>query len=94
MVASGRLAPGLALELNPGVEGNYYCIQYNIGWIFAQMDMFTESSELFNRVDPQSEPDLDTAYWLDWLETNKNPGQDKVTRKDLPGYCSKLLPSM
>ena len=85
---------GSALELNPGVEGNGNCIQYNISWIFAQMDMFTESSELFNRVDPNSESGLDAASWIDWLENNKDSDRDKAASEDLPGYCNKLLPSM
>lgn len=91
---NSHIALGSALEDNRGVKANQYCIQYNIGWIFAQMDMFVESRELFSRVSSDSDQGADARVWLDWLGASKQAGDKSLEKENLPGFCNKLIPSI
>lgn len=85
---------GVATESMPQMKADQFCIQYNIGWLYAQLDMFTESSELFSRLDPVSRLGHDAGIWLDWLENNKKSRNIGPTIETLPGFCNRLLPTM
>ncbi len=86
-----HLKLGSAAEANPKLKVNQYCLQYNIGWIFAHLNMFAESSELFNRIDPNSTLGDDAGTWLNWLETREE-SEDKTPANDkLPSFCDKIF---
>lgn len=85
---------GAASESMPELQADQFCIQYNIGFIYAKMDMLVESSDLFSRVDPNSVLGQDAGIWLNWLEKAKQTEYTTLSNEDLPGICTTLLPSM
>ena len=85
---------GSAFESHPELKADQYCIQYNIGWLFAKMEMFEESSELFSRVNPSSPLGYDARIWLNWLEHENKIENEKLSTEELPRFCTKLLSSM
>jgi tetratricopeptide (TPR) repeat protein len=84
---------GAASESNPRINSDQYCIQYNIGWLYAQLGMTKESYELFGRINPNSEWGQDARIWLDWLKNANQTGLNNLTKDNLPGFCEKLLVS-
>jgi hypothetical protein len=85
---------GSALEARPDLKADQFCIQYNIGWLFAKMEMYLESSELFARVSPNSALEENARTWLNWLESSKKNENETISSEHLPGVCTKLLPIM
>ena len=66
---------GLTSEKIPELQADQYCIQYNIGWIYAHLGMNSEAAELFSRVDPNSERGEDARIWLGSLNHQPPPGR-------------------
>jgi hypothetical protein len=84
---------GAAAESRPELVVDTSCIQYNIGWNFAQLGMYPEAIELFSRVDVSSGSGSNAIAWLSELNANK-PQTDAVNvSQDLPGICENLIPS-
>lgn len=84
---------GAAAESRPELVVDTSCIQYNIGWNFAQLGMYPEAIELFSRVDVSSGSGSNAIAWLSELNANK-PQTDAVNvSHDLPGICENLIPS-
>jgi tetratricopeptide (TPR) repeat protein len=85
---------GVASESIADYLVDQYCIQYNIGWLYAQLGQFTEASELFSRVDPKASSGRDAESWLSWLKSAEQSGIETPTNEILPGFCKKLLYTM
>ena len=72
-------------------RADQFCVQYNIGWLYAQLGMHSESSELFSRVDPKSPLGHNAGVWLNWLNNVKRTGGQIRAKEGLPGVCDRLL---
>jgi tetratricopeptide (TPR) repeat protein len=77
----------VAVDSKPDYEVDTDCIQYNLAWIYAQLDSAPEALELFQRVSPASSTGADAAAWVNHLE---NAGEQPMTDQEksgLPAYC-------
>lgn len=72
---------------------NQFCIQYNTGWLYAQMGMFEKAIEFINKVDPNSISAPDAGIWLKWLVNIDHTNDNKQVNEKLPGFCENLTPS-
>jgi tetratricopeptide (TPR) repeat protein len=82
-----RTTPELKLDAN--------CIQFNIGWTRARLDMRQDARQSFNAVDSDSSLGPAAAAWLEFLA--KDPAStEQLTGNNgtLPGYCEALTPLM
>jgi hypothetical protein len=84
---------GVASETLPDLKVDQHCIQYNIGWLYAQMDMLEQAVELMGRVDPKSLYGPDAKTWLDSLENIDRANDNELVSEELPGFCKLLIPS-
>ena len=84
---------GMIADSFPGVEVNSNCIQYNIGWNFAHLEMYQESADLFSRVESDSDLGPDASVWLDALKNAEELGDESIINQELPGICEKLIPA-
>ncbi len=84
---------GAAAEINTSFKVDQYCIQYNIGWIYAQSGLNQEALELFARVDPDSASGEPARLWLNHLSSNPLPAQEVPLGPVLPGFCETLIPA-
>ncbi len=84
---------GMSAETKRGSKVDSNCIQYNMGWNFAQLEMYQESIDLFLRVAPSSELEPDASAWLAALHSVKNQNDKTLLTQDLPGICENLIPS-
>lgn len=84
---------GVASETRPesGIDSD--CIQYNIGWNYAQFDMFQEALELFERVDPKSYLGPDAGRWTSALKKVKRENNNGILELDLPEFFKRAIPS-
>ena len=84
---------GAVAEMRSMLEVDSDCIQYNIGWSYAHLDMYQESQELFERIDPDSNIGPDASVWLNALSEFKSQPEQTLTSMELPGICENLIPS-
>ena len=84
---------GVAQESSPELQADPNCIQYNIAWNFAHMELFGEAIELFERVDVKSLSGPDASLWLDELTRNNSQNEKTILSKDLPGFCKDSISS-
>ncbi len=84
---------GTASETRPEAGIDSDCIQYNIGWNYAQLGMFQEALELFERVDAGSRPGRDASLWASALKKVGGGDSKGVPTENLPGFCGRVIPS-
>jgi len=84
---------GMAADIKPGLKVDSYCIQYNIGWNFAQLKMYQESKDLFSRITPDSNIGADASEWFKALNNVKKQDDETMLNQELPGICENLIPS-
>lgn len=84
---------GMTADIRPELIVDSNCIQYDIGWNYAQLKMYQESIDLFRRVDSKSHSGSDAGLWLDELSMIKSLEENTVLSEDLPGFCENLIPS-
>jgi hypothetical protein len=85
---------GITAESTPGFDVDQYCIQYNIGWLFAQMHRPEDAVEMFGRVEPGSRPGPDAQIWLDHLEDASQQKLVVATNFNLPEFCQRMIPML
>jgi len=85
---------GIASESLPQLNADQFCIQYNIGWLYANLGMFAESSDLFSRVGKGSSIGAGADTWLDWIGNTSDPTAEMAASSGLPGFCKTLIPAM
>ena len=78
---------------SPDLNVDTPCVQYNIGWSFAQLKMYQESIDLFNRVSQDSNLGPDANTWLLALQNAGNQHEVGMVKQGLPGFCENLIPS-
>ena len=84
---------GTKADSKPELGADTNCIQYNIGWSYAQLEMYQESMDLFSRIAPDSDLEPDTSAWLAALSSVKMQNDKVPLSQDLPGICENLIPS-
>jgi tetratricopeptide (TPR) repeat protein len=84
---------GMAAEIKPGLKVDSNCIQYNIGWNYAQLKMYQESKDLFSRIAPDSNIGADASEWFKALKNVNKQGDETMLNQELPGICENLIPS-
>ena len=84
---------GTKADSKPELEADTNCIQYNLGWNFAQLEMYQESIDLFSRIAPDSDLEPDASVWLAALSSVKKQNDKVPLGQDLPGICENLIPS-
>jgi hypothetical protein len=85
---------GTIAASKPELKVDSNCIQYNIGWSFAQLEMYPESVELYSRIAPDSDLVADAGLWLNALKNFEQKGGKTVLSRELPGICENLIPSI
>ena len=85
---------GALAEMRAMLEVDSNCIQYNIGWSHAHLEMYQESLERFERIDPGSTIGPDAAVWLDALSEVQSESDMTIPIKELPGICENLIPAI
>lgn len=76
-----------------GLDEN--CLQFNIGWISAKLNMQSQAKLHFHRVKAGSELSPDADAWLKWLEDHPHVGMaSDAGESKLPPYCQTLLPAI
>jgi tetratricopeptide (TPR) repeat protein len=84
---------GISSEEIPELVVDQHCIQYNIGWLYAHLNMPEEAIELMQRVLPNERYGPDALTWLEYLENVDLTGDGNLVLDGLPGYCKTLIPS-
>lgn len=84
---------GMIAESKPELNADSNCIQYNIAWSFAHLEMYQESIDLFARVAPNSGLGSDASVWVLALNDSEKQNDKAGLNKELPGICENLIPS-
>jgi tetratricopeptide (TPR) repeat protein len=87
------VALGTVTDGRPDIGADQYCIQYDIGWAYAQLGLYAEAEELFGRVVPQAAMGDDASTWRQWLQSQRSNNESVADNPDLPGICQTLVPS-
>ncbi len=71
------------------------CVQFNIGWLSAELDMPEQARLHFGQVEADSGLGSEAGVWLKWLE--EHPHMDHAPAAgdiSLPSYCTSLIPAI
>jgi hypothetical protein len=82
---------GVVSEANQKLQANQYCIQYNLGWIYAKMGRLDDAYDLFSRVGPESDLNPEAEQWMSWLEGYRKNNDADSLKNDLPSFCQTLI---
>ena len=84
---------GIYAESDVRLVVDPHCIQYNLGWNYAHLQMLRESKDLFERVTFSPNLGSDANEWLNALGNDNSTGDMLASYQDLPGICENLIPS-
>jgi hypothetical protein len=73
------------------IRVDQFCVDYNIGWAYANLGKYQESKQSFSRVSEQSLLFDRAAVWLNWLNKVQQPGVQLQVDGDLPQICEGLI---
>ena len=86
IAGAAREASGLVVDED--------CYQYNLGWLNAQLQNPAESVAHFQRVDLASTYGPNARVWIDYLERTQHDPDTDISKNELPGFCSILIPEL
>jgi tetratricopeptide (TPR) repeat protein len=73
-----------ALQADPELNFDRSCIQYNVGWVLAQLQRPGEAADWFKMIETDTDPGRDAQTWLNQTQPF-HPGA-------LAGFCEDMIP--
>ena len=84
---------GVAAQTIPELNADSNCIQYNIGWNYAKLELYQESIDFFSRIASDSNIGADASVWLSALKKSGKRDGGSVLNHEMPGICEDLIPA-